>query len=119
MIGILQLHIHCHHFLCPIAFIRRFARFDSFFILLGFATEFFLQHKVISLVPNPQPGGPSTCIYVTFYDSQGYGGGIRTHLYMLMYVHIMIENTQNDISSFGLLSVGRTVNFRGQILSFN
>jgi hypothetical protein len=51
-------------------------------------------------VSNPQPGGPGPCIYVpqwqggqlypqapgslsvTFYNSQGYGGGILTCLHM-------------------------------------
>jgi hypothetical protein len=51
-----------------IAFLRRFARFDRVFSYFDFATEFFfLQSKVIGLVANPQPGGPGTCIYVTFY----------------------------------------------------
>jgi hypothetical protein len=60
----------------------------------------FLRSKVVSLVSNPQPGGPGPCIYapsdrvaqlcpqassylfVAFYDSQGYGGGILTGLHM-------------------------------------
>jgi hypothetical protein len=68
------------------------------FASLDFATLIFLQSKVFSLASKPQPGGPGPCIYVrqwqggpviypqalgslfvAFYDSQGYGGGILTH----------------------------------------
>jgi hypothetical protein len=59
----------------------------------------FLQSKVINLTINPQPGGPGPCIYIphwqggqvipqapgflfiAFYDTQGYGGGILTRLH--------------------------------------
>jgi hypothetical protein len=69
------------------------------FTCLDFVTIFFLQSKVVSLASNPQPGGPGLCIYVpqlqggpvipqasgslfiAFYDSQGYGGGILTSLH--------------------------------------
>jgi hypothetical protein len=67
---------------------------------LVFAAIIILQSKFVSLASNPQPGGPGLCIYVpidrvahlnpqapgsvfvAFYDSQGYGGGILTHLHM-------------------------------------
>jgi hypothetical protein len=72
-------------------------RFSRFF---GFCNNIsFLLNKVVSLASNLQPGGPSPCIYipeeqggpvirqalgflfVAFYDSQGYDGGIRTCLH--------------------------------------
>jgi hypothetical protein len=40
------------------------ARFDPVFTSLDFAAIIFLQSKVVSLAPNPQPGGPDPCIYV-------------------------------------------------------
>jgi hypothetical protein len=63
-------------------------------------TIILLQSKVVSLVSKPQPGGPGLHIYVplwqgaqlypqapgslfiAFYNSQGYGGGILTSLHM-------------------------------------
>jgi hypothetical protein len=30
----------------------------------GFSTIFFLQDRVVSLTPNPHPGGPGLCIYI-------------------------------------------------------
>jgi hypothetical protein len=65
---------------------------------LNFATIFVLQNKIVSLASNFQPGGAGPSIYVpqyqdspvspqalgslfvAFYDSQGYGGGILTRL---------------------------------------
>jgi hypothetical protein len=38
--------------------------------LLGFATITFLQGWIVSLAPNPQPGGPGLRIY----DPRGEGG---------------------------------------------
>jgi hypothetical protein len=69
------------------------------FTSLDFVTLTFLQSKIVSLASNPQPGEPGACIYVSqwhggpvirpapgslfvsFYDSQGYGGGILTRLH--------------------------------------
>jgi hypothetical protein len=67
---------------------------------LDVATVIFLQGKVISLASNPNledqvsvfmspsdrvaqlnPQAPGS-LFVTFYDSQGYSGGILTSLYM-------------------------------------
>jgi hypothetical protein len=53
----------------------------------GFSTIFFLQGTVVSPTPNPHPGGPGLCIYITqrqgdypFYSllttRMGYGGTI-------------------------------------------
>jgi hypothetical protein len=35
----------------------------------GFSTNFFLQGRVVSPMPNPYPGGPGLCIYIP--QSQG------------------------------------------------
>jgi hypothetical protein len=80
------------------AFLRRFCHIclesdHTVFSSLDFATVIFLQSKDVSLASSPQPGEQYPCIYVpqwrvaqlypqalgylfvTFYYSQGYGGG--------------------------------------------
>jgi hypothetical protein len=67
---------------------------------LEFATIIFLQSKVVILASNLQPGGPVSVfmspsdrvaqlylqapgsLFIAFYDSQDYDGGIQTHLHM-------------------------------------
>jgi hypothetical protein len=87
------------------AFLRRFCHIcleldHPVFTSLDFATVICVQSKVISFAFNPQLGGPGLYIYVpcdrvvqlhpqapgtlfiTFYDLQGYSGGILTRLHM-------------------------------------
>jgi hypothetical protein len=96
-----SLNHHHHHWqnssFAAIAFLRRFCLIASGFHF-GFWNDNFLQSKVASLASNPKPQGsgpffmfPSdreaqlhpreVCsLFITFYDSQGYGGSILTCL---------------------------------------
>jgi hypothetical protein len=68
-------------------------------VFLSFDTRGTLDHILLFQIRDPQPGGPGPRIYipqeeggtvippgtgflfVAFYDSQGYGGGMRTGLH--------------------------------------
>jgi hypothetical protein len=61
-------HYHHHHHwqngpFWALAFLRRFCQIHPVFTSFDFAT-ILLQSKFVSLVSNPQPGGPGPCIYV-------------------------------------------------------
>jgi hypothetical protein len=72
-------------FFQTIAFLRKFSEIylelgHLTFTSLDFTTIILLHGKVISLVSNPQRGGRGLCIFIAFYDTQGYSGGILTFL---------------------------------------